>query len=205
MDSKLERSQRLKEALNGRTIAWFSEEIGCALSTAHSYVNGSIPPADVAFKIADRLGMDPKWYIFGGAASDSRLEPVAAPAGGIIGVPLYDQEMNVVSNISYTKELLTSVSSDPEALGCLLPSGSAMRPTVPPHAEVIFDKALCRPEDGSVFVLQIRNKLIVRRLSLGIEGEWGTVCDNPAFRNEARVAIDPDCIFGKVVWLSHRP
>jgi len=200
MTSKVERAARIREALGGRTIAWLADAVGCALSTAHSYANGAVPPADVAFRIADSLGVDARWYVTGEGAKTSW------GGNGVESVPLYDHSMQIVSEMTYSSGLLHSLGVPVSLLGCMLPQGNAMRPTVPANAEVLFSLIGDGiPEDGAVHVVRLGNHLAVRRLMIGTDGRWKAVCDNPAFRGEPKEDLPEGAVVGKVLWVSHRP
>ncbi|WP_068672261.1 helix-turn-helix transcriptional regulator [Oceanobacillus sp. Castelsardo] len=46
---------RLKELLDGRTIAWLSDKTGVHRNTITSYIRGTAPQLDKAYLIADAL------------------------------------------------------------------------------------------------------------------------------------------------------
>lgn len=68
---------RLSTALNGRKPAWLSKEIGIPASTLTGYRKGSLPSADVVFRLADALGVDARWLVTGhGNPVPASAEPV---------------------------------------------------------------------------------------------------------------------------------
>jgi putative transcriptional regulator len=46
----------LKEALDGRMIKWLADKTGINRNTISSYLKGTVPSLDNAYKIADALG-----------------------------------------------------------------------------------------------------------------------------------------------------
>ena len=198
MSDRAARSDRIKDAMRGRSIAWLAEQLGVAGSTAHSYLQGSIPPADVAIRIANILDVDITWYING-----DEVEVVRSPA--IVDVPLVDTQFNAVGTVAYTSELLDSLAQDPSNVRCLLQTGAAMRPSIPENAEILFVPMFKEPEDGRIYVLVADGRALVRRVMQTVRGQWKAVCDNPAFRGEEKDSIDPAAFLGEVIWTSHRP
>jgi phage repressor protein C with HTH and peptisase S24 domain len=183
MSEKTARAERIKVAMSGRPIAWLATQLGVALSTAHSYMKGTVPPADVAIKISNILDVDLKWYVNGSdVVSD-----------------------NVVDSVSYTAELLTALTENPNDVRCMLQKGTAMRPTIPQNAETLFIPMTTDPEDGRVYVLFYGKGAIVRRVMQTTDGNWKAVCDNPAFRGEEKDTIDPKSFVGEVIWTSFKP
>lgn len=200
MDDKLAREERITAAMDGRPISWLAENLGVALSTAHAYKKGSMPPADVAIKIATILGISIEWYILGEVSSCNDLEVGAA----LNKVPLLDHKFKEVGHISYARDLLEGLQVLPDSVKCLIQKGSSMRPTMPEGAEVVYIPMSAEPEDGEVYVLNIGGRMMLRRVMLSMDGKWKTVCDNPAFRLEEKDEIPVAAFVGKVVWVSHR-
>ncbi|WP_315923118.1 LexA family transcriptional regulator [Mesorhizobium sp. SP-1A] len=198
MSEKASRADRIKDAMRGRPIAWLAEQLGVALSTAHSYLKGTVPPADVAIKIANILEIDLRWYINGEETQSTTNEAVLA-------VPLVDTQFNSVGSVAYTSELLSSLTPDPGDVRCMLQKGTAMRPTIPENAETLFVPMTADPEDGRIYVLVSAGRALVRRVMQTTDGQWKAVCDNPAFRGEEKDIVDPQSFIGEVIWTSHRP
>lgn len=200
MDENATRADRIKDAMRGRPIAWLAQQVGVALSTAHSYMQGKVPPADVALRISDILEVDIHWYISG-----IKREVVYGPSAGTVAVPLVDAQFNQLEEVAYADELLSSLTSNPSDVRCMLQKGSAMRPTIPENAEMLFVPMVSEPEDGRIYVLFSAGRAIVRRVMLMSDGQWKAVCDNPSFRGEEKDIIDPKSFIGEVIWTSHRP
>lgn len=203
MQETVERAERIQQALGGRPIAWLAESVGVALSTAHGYVKGKVPAADVACRVADVLGMDLRYYIEGKDA------PPPAPgqgSGGITEVPLVDPSFAVVGSVPFPAALVSAIHPVPAEVRCLFQSGSAMRPSVPDGAEVLYAPVpAAGPADGAVCVLDVGGTVAVRRVSRGLDGGWVAHCDNPAMRSSSRELIPSSAFVGEVLWVSHRP
>lgn len=198
MSEKASRAERIKDAMSGRPIAWLSAQLGVALSTAHSYMKGTVPPADVAIRIANILDVDLNWYVNGDAIISTGLSKV-------LDVPLVDARFNVVGSVAYAVELLTGLNESPSDVRCILQKGTAMRPTIPENAETLFVPMKNEPEDGRIYVLLYDSAALIRRVMQTADGKWKAVCDNPAFRGEEKDFIDPNSFVGEVIWTSFRP
>jgi len=201
MQETVERAARIQKAMGDRPVAWLHRAVGVALSTAHGYLQGKVPAADKACKVADVLGMDLRWYIEG-------REPDVVPAGGngLVEVPLVDHAFAAVGSVPYPGSLLAALAPDPSSVRCLFQSGAAMRPSVPDGAEVLFVPVpAAGPSDGAVCVLNVGGKVALRRVSRGLEGVWMAHCDNPAMRSSSRERVPEGALVGEVVWVAHRP
>lgn len=198
MSEKAARAERIKDAMSGRPIAWLATQLGVALSTAHSYMKGTVPPADVAIKISNILDVDLSWYVNG-------VDVASDDVTNVIDVPLVDVQFNSVGSVSYTAELLLALTENPKDVRCMLQKGTAMRPTIPQNAETLFIPMASEPEDGRLYVLFYGKGAIIRRVMQTTDGNWKAVCDNPAFRGEEKDVIDPKSFVGEVIWTSFKP
>jgi len=196
---KVARAARMAEAMGGRTNQWLADQIGVAVSTANSYVHGSVPPADVAARVAEVLGVDFLWYVTG------KRSPAAAGEGAF-DVPLVDHAFREAGTVGYSLGLLRSLGREPKDFRCMLAPGESMRPTVPEGAEMLYLPVQeGGPADGRVCVLSIGGRASVRRVGPSASGGWTAWRDHPAFRNEPKEEVSLEAIVGEVVWVSHRP
>lgn len=198
MEDLDERGARLKSVLGDRAIAWLAKQVGVAASTVHGYINGKVPPADVAFLICDVLEMDLRWWILGDGPSTGRSDR-------LVSVPLVEADGTTAFDVSYSVSFLSELKVEASSVRCLLAIGASMAPTVPEHSEVLYTSQVGEPADGEVFVIAIRGRSVLRRLRIRANGAMETVCDNPAFRSEAADEVREDQILGRVLWVSHRP
>lgn len=195
---EIERGERLKAALNGRTVAWLAEKIHVAASTAHGYTAGKMPMTDKAMRICEVLDCDLRWYIHG--------EGDAAGGDSLVIVPQVSADGTTGEGVSYAASLLQALDvHDRSTVFCLVQAGNAMSPTVPIHAEVLFTTERREAIDGSLCVLMIRDRPVCRRIRVRQDGLLGTVCDNPAFGAEAAEILEESFIHGRVLWISNRP
>lgn len=86
-------AKRLRAAIAGRNQGAVAKAIGVTGSTVHRYLAGSMPAADIAFRLARELNVRPAWLIEGeepqvdqGAASAA----VVGITGDVTVVPRYD-------------------------------------------------------------------------------------------------------------------
>jgi hypothetical protein len=198
MEENSERGARLKEALGGRSNAWLAKQVGVVASTVHGYAHGKVPPADVALRICDVLGIDLRWYIDGQGVA-------VTPGDKLVMVPLIDYSGGMAADgIAYAESFLKHLATDPGSVRCMISSGVAMAPSVPEHAEVLFLPG-AGVIDGAVHVVGIRNRLLVRRIRISASGGMEAVCDNPAFSREGSDLLEPDQIVGRALWVAHTP
>lgn len=198
MEHSDERGARLKSVLGDKAIAWLAKQVGVAASTIHGYVNGKVPPADVALMICDVLGMDVRWYILGEGPSSARGDK-------LFSVPLVEADGTVGVQLSFSSSFLSELGVASETVRCMLAVGASMSPTIPEHSEVLFTAEPGEPADGEVYVIRIRGRAVLRRIRIRANGSMDTVCDNPAFRSEAADEVLQEQIIGRVLWVSHRP
>lgn len=202
MQETVERAARIQQAMGDRPVAWLHRAVGVALSTAHGYLQGKVPAADKACRVADVLGMDLRWYIEGREPEPS----VSAGGNGLVEVPLVDHAFASVGSVQYPRSLLTALAPDPSSVRCLFQSGVAMRPSVPDGAEVLYvPTPPSGPSDGAVYVLNVGGKVALRRVSRGMDGVWMAHCDNPSMRSASAEKVPDGSFVGEVVWVSHRP
>lgn len=196
---RLTRADRMAKAMDGRTNQWLASEVGIAVSTANSYVHGAVPPADIAARVAEVLGMDLLWYVTGKYA--------VPPAGeGSVEVPLIDHGFVGAGSVGYSVGLLRSLGAESGSVQCILAPGESMRPTVPEGAEILFGPVReGGPPDGSVCVLSIGGRAVIRRVGPAADGSWTAWRDHPAFRSEPKERVALEDIVGEVLWVSHRP
>ncbi|NTF17230.1 hypothetical protein G6L37_02140 [Agrobacterium rubi] len=195
-DDEEARGKRLKSALGERSNAWLAKQVGVVASTVHGYVHGKVPPADVTLRICDTLDIDIRWYISGEGAP-------ASVSDDIVNVPVLDRTGKIMDDpLGYSKKLLSALTKDHARARCLIATGEAMKPVIPEHAEVLF---LLGQEivDGMAHVIRIRDRLVVRRIRMGVDGTSEAFCDNPAFAREAADPVSDDQIVGRVIWISH--
>ncbi|MNU39049.1 hypothetical protein D3C71_277360 [compost metagenome] len=195
MEENSERGARLKDALGDRSNAWLAKQIGVVASTVHGYVHGKVPPADVALRICDVLGIDFRWYIDGHGVA-------VTPGDKLVMVPLVDYSGTAPHGIAYAASFLKQLAEDPRNVRCMISSGVAMSPTIPEHSEVLFLPG-GEVVDGATHVVSIRNRLLVRRVRLAASGEMEAVCDNPAFAREGSDLLEPEQIVGRALWVAH--
>jgi hypothetical protein len=197
MEENSERGARLKDALGDRSNAWLAKQIGVVASTVHGYVHGKVPPADVALRICDVLGIDLRWYIDGQGVA-------VTPGDKLVMVPLVDYSGTAPDGIAYAESFLKHLVKEPGDVKCMISPGVAMSPTVPEHAEVLFLPG-GEVTDGAAHVVSIRSRLLVRRVRFSASGEMEAVCDNPAFAREVSDLLEPEQIVGLALWVAHTP
>ncbi len=81
-------------------------------------------------------------------------------------------------------------------------AGEAMEPTVPDGSAILIDAGSTERRDGRIFVVRIRDELLVRRLVQDPEAGWLLFSDNPDKAARPTVPWPEEAtIVGEVKWL----
>lgn len=190
-----ERADRLQRAMQGKTQAWLAGRIGVATSSVNGYLQGKVPPADVALRICDVLAIDIRWYLSGQAS-------VAEAGERVVQVPFLDDGARA---LTFPQGLVAFFGVPSESLCCLSVAGTLMSPGMPPGAEVLATRSFDGIVDGRVYLLGLRGGYAARRLMVRSDGRLLGLCDNPQFRQDVPDEVDYADVAALVLWSSHAP
>lgn len=83
-------AKRLVDALDGRGLAGIARQVGIAPSTLQRYLNGSMPAADIGFRLARALSVRPEWLFEAAGPKYETGEVVGIGSGQVTVLPVLD-------------------------------------------------------------------------------------------------------------------
>lgn len=212
---------RLKRALALRDMTPAELVARKVMSKAGIYfiLDGTTKPdkvrADTVAKLSKALRISREWLVTGkgsieGPDQDEQQEDWADVRGYGQAVGLgrgaEAQEYAETHKLKFRADSLARKRLKPDALAVMYGDGDSMEPTVHRGDAVLFDTTDTRPRDGSMFVVQWKNEIFVKRAEL-IEDLVFFKADNPAgdhnWRKPKRMdsAREPITILGRVRWI----
>ena len=102
---------------------------------------------------------------------------VAAAAGG--GAEVYDE--TVVGRLWFRDDWLDRQAIDPDQCNVISVRGESMEPTLPDGCSILVDRKRRESHEGRIYVMQIAEGLVVKRMGLDEEAQWELRSDNPAW------------------------
>ena len=183
---------RLAAAMKGKNQAWLAKQVDVATSTINGYLKGKMPPVDVAFKICKALDIDIHWYVEGKEMAVSSVS-----SDGVTNIPMID---NVQHALQFPNSLISAFGVDVNSLCCLNVSGTLMSPGIPKGAEVLATKSFGEIQDGRVYILKIKDSIVLRRVQVRTDGKIVAFCDNPLVQHEVPDAIKTNDIIAMALW-----
>ncbi|WP_417846980.1 LexA family transcriptional regulator [Thalassospira povalilytica] len=195
--------ENLKKLMGDDSKASFAHKCGFSVGALTNYLNGSIPGADKALRIAEVFGVNVQWLVTGEgpmSVSDQKASPPGNAAhlpmdsSGFAPVPVFDVHasagngaMNfgeVVSGylslpVSYLKDQL---HVDPKDACGIYINGDSMEPALEDGGVALLDRsenARSNKGDG-IYTFRIGEELYIKRLER--QGSRIVVhSDNPAY------------------------
>lgn len=199
----------ISTSLTKRVARYLGHQVAWMLTTEHPEVSSIIQPAWTP---------PPRE-----AASQQPVPPAQAadhPAGlgGFVAIPVYEPEVaagvgaevlgeKVVDWLLFKNEWIRSeLRSAPTNLYLLYVTGPSMEPTLAGGDIVLVEKLDDGPLRDGVYVIRMRNSLLVKRLQMLPGGKVEVMSDNPAYRpfTVDLAALDDMEIVGRVVWAGKR-
>ncbi len=120
--------------------------------------------------------------------SRANVDALTAPQANLHDHP------QVVEHLAFKKEFLKAwLNTEPEDLLLVEAADDAMEPGIPMRAVLTVDIRADRPlENGGIYVIEVENALIVRRLHIRMSGDMILRCDNVGYAPESmsREAFD---------------
>jgi phage repressor protein C with HTH and peptisase S24 domain len=202
----------------GIGISAFEEKLGLKRSTINSIVSGRdarIPSIEKAEKIAEALG----WELYiGPPRSIYPVIPTEEEAKDLIFLPEYSVEASagpgaaiseelIVQDIGFRDEFLRELGVTADQCSLIRASGDSMTPTIPDGALLLLDHSQINVSTGGIFVLNVSDELLVKRISRRLDGLIDVISDNAQYPPET---IGPDRmddlrIVGRVVYYCRPP
>ena len=187
---------RLEQGLEPRDLA---EAAGISVHAIYQIESGTTrnPRPENLFRIADRLGVDPRQLVFGTVVKSATPHGKAGDTSRFLRVPLIpwaDAPKWCAGTLTQPTvlRLVSMAISDETELGerifALEMQGDTMAPTVPPGATLILDPDL-EPTPGRIVLVQRDAGLQVRQLVADGSHRWLRAI-NPAFPSTELAAGD---------------
>ena len=203
----------LSNELNNKRV--FDKDVAAALNLSKQSLSilkkkNSIPYEEIAKFCAIRK-ISINWVLFDQAPKSleeqtnkySRIKyfnEINASAGG--GGFNYDDNYEL---LSIDKKLLDSLyksnNSNPESIIALNVIGDSMEPTLLNKEVILFDKNNIDISKGGIFIVSTNIGLLVKRVSLKLDGSIELISDNKNYNSEIiqKSELDSIQILGKVV------
>lgn len=112
----------------------------------------------------------------------------------------------VVDYLAFKKDWLQySMDVHDQALALIKMKGDSMSPTLKNNDLMLTDLTQLRLEDDSIYVLSIKNELVVKRVQRKLNGAFVITTDNSQNQNTHQEEIDEETamdlpVIGKVIW-----
>lgn len=187
--------ERLRAALGASAQNVVAKRAQVSTSSMARYLQGQMPPLDVAAKLAHVLGVDLVWLATG------RGLPNAA-AGGFQSIPIYD--VRLAAGAASFAEGAQQIGAMPVDLGLLRSigrisgdglagfeaEGDSMFPLIADGARVLADLNDSRLREG-VFAFRFDDELRIKRLRRTVDGVE-VISQNPLYEPELLRGEDLD-------------
>lgn len=177
---------------------------------------GRIPSVDRVEALFDYLGLE---YYFGPPRQSIPAVPTPEEAENLIYLPEYNprasagpgatvpEEEVTVRDIGFRDTFLRDLGVAADQCSLIRASGDSMLPTIPDGALLLLDHSQINISTGGIFVLNVADKLLVKRISRRLDGMIDVISDNAKYPPEA---IGPDRmddlrIVGRVVYFCRPP
>ncbi len=162
----------------GRVVG-VAELFGVSQNTAANWLKGDgVPELSRLPEIADILGTTVEQLVVGDRGKDTHVIDE-----NYVMVDMHE-EGSLAGYSWYTlPETLRSMGL-PKDLRMLQVSSDDMAPYVNSGDAVMYDPRVRRIQTNGVFVFQIGDRFVVRRVQRGIKGDVRLKCDNPLFEDE---------------------
>lgn len=114
----------------------------------------------------------------------------------------------IVDHLAFKKEWLEmSMNTTGNCLALISVRDDSMEPTLRSGDLILTDTSRVNIENNSIYVLQVNNALIVKRIQCKVNGMFTIKSDNPVYREEEELdALTAKSLplVGKVVWYGRR-
>lgn len=203
-----------------------AEKIGTNYTTLKRWrADESEPSLSTLVKIAEVAGVSLDWLMKG--VMDATGDPVAPhgeaytcdkPDDEYAYIPAYEIELSSNAqfrpgvddsskHMAYGRQWLKAREFDPFHLLSLFTKGNSMAPTIPESAAILVNTQRTKALDGRVYVIQIEDRLYVKRTQWLINGGLRLISDNkfydPLDITKDDLQAESVVILGQVVHVSY--
>ena len=123
------------------------------------------------------------------------------------GPGIFISDESVVDHISFRREWLThTLGVDPKRVCVIQARGDSMQPTIDDADLLLIDTRQGKPKSEGIYVIQLHDALLVKRLRFKLSGTVEVVSDNPQYTPEtiSAAALEQLIIVGRVMWRGAR-
>lgn len=116
-----------------------------------------------------------EWLVSG--TGPKREEPSPTPSN-FCSVPFLEQP-DTSSPVMFSRPWLVSKGLNPEQLCLYVTKDESLGPAIPKSSMLLIDRSKTTPEHGNAYLIQLQNRLFVKRVFLQLDGRWLLRYDNP--------------------------
>jgi phage repressor protein C with HTH and peptisase S24 domain len=211
--------QQLREAveqgIESEGLRPFADRIGVPLGQVRGAQEGRNLSSNTIQKLAEKLGLE---FYVGPPRQSYPTVPTEEEAKDLIFLPEYSVEASagpgtaiseelIVQDIGFRDEFLRELGVTRDQCSVIRASGDSMTPTIPDGALLVLDHSQINIGSGGIFVLNVADDLLVKRISRRLDGLIDVISDNAQYACET---IGPDRmddlrIVGRVVYYCRPP
>ena len=216
-------ADRLKKLIGSDSRSLFARRCGFSDGALKNYLNGSMPSADKALRIAEVCNVDVRWLVFGTdpvstddserererntrIAGDGDSSGHIVVSGHSMGHPLTG-DRNIVDHLAFKPGWVRDrMGIEPGNLLLVEASGDGMAPTIRDRDLVLVDTSISRVRDAGVYVLDVGGDLCIKRIEKKLDGSMIVRSDNSLYSPESVAAENVGSlrIIGQVIWRGGR-
>lgn len=216
--------QEIKSALS-LTQAQLASALGVKLDRVKSLTSGKVAKLtrDETKSLVENLHVNPSWLatgdgdMFQPSKTPAQASAPAAPDGFIL-VPHYEVQASaghgalvhseqIVDYLAFKAEWVrNTLGVTQKDLALISVKGDSMEPVLSNEDLILVDMRKNRVEDNAIYVLQLNDALLVKRIQHKLDGSLHVMSDNPRYQAEivsADRAADLN-VLGRVVWSGRR-
>lgn len=198
-------AERLRRAIShAGSIQKLGESAGVAPRTISGYLVGKGDPSRQRLvALADAAGVSVEWLATGrGDASAGRVQPFTSPSGvsqsadasDFAVVPHIDlndfsgdqenEDPRESASIAIRRDLLHAIGLNETDVKMVTARGDSMAPTINDGDRIVVDSTARQLRNDGIYVLQVGEGLLLRRLQRDIHGGLWVITDAPRYEDE---------------------
>lgn len=216
-------ADRLRELVGDQSVNGLAKQWGLSGTGLRAYIEGSIPSADKAARIAEKAGVSLVWLVTGVGPKERNQEVSHPEISGVHGtfhigddfamVPrlvvqasagpgsLVEHE-DAIDMIAFQASWLRRRGINPQSARALTVRGDSMEPTIRSGDVLLVDTSRDHIEDNGIYVVVAGGLVLVKRVHPRLDGSIRLISDNQSYPPEdVRPGTDIDFhVAGRVMW-----